>query len=232
MSVGPDPGPGGARCRIRRHLVAIVVALTLVIAGTPSPAAPQELDDAYWSIPATSTPDLEAGLAAAREHWRANPPCGEVTFRLIPERLAIAGGVSWDHDGLCLIDIEGAERHFEDNCELVVHEYGHLLGLGHGWQGPPGNPDPLYDPALEGTVMDYRVLDRRGGVPACDREHARRERLTERWWKISDSAERRRVLCRALRRRNAAAPPRRCRRAAETAARSRRLRRQITWSLW
>jgi hypothetical protein len=198
-----------------------------------SPARGQVLDDAYWSIPTTSTPDLRAALAAAREHWGgAVPPCGVPAFRLIPDHRAIAGGVAWDHDGLCLIDIERAERHFEVNCELVVHEYGHLLGLGHGWQGPPGNPDPLYDPALEGTVMDYRTLNRRGVVPACDREHRRRVHLTDRWWALTDRAAKRRRLCRTLRRRGATAAPRRCRQAASTIRRARALRRTITWPAW
>jgi hypothetical protein len=84
------------------------------------------LDDAYWAIPATSTPDLEAALAAAREHWGVtDPQCGTPRFRLIPEHMAIAAGAAWTFN--CTIDLEGPERHFVDNCELVVHEFGHLL---------------------------------------------------------------------------------------------------------
>jgi hypothetical protein len=199
------------------------------------------LGDRYWSIPTTTTPDLQAGLAAAREHWQAEPSCGTPAFRLIPSHLAIAGGVHWDHDGLCLIDIERGGHAFEDSCDLIVHEYGHLLGLGHGhpfnadseWDADTApDPEPFYDPALEGTVMDYRVLDTHGGVPACDRERDRRTRLENRWFDLDHVAAARRRLCRKLTRTRAATAPRRCQQAAATTRRARALRQRITWEAW
>jgi hypothetical protein len=184
-----------------------------------------ELDDAYWARPATKlTPDLKAALAAAQAHWGAPPACGPPVVRFI--RDWPTAGVAWPH--LCLIDINPTlgGRDFDSLCELVTHEVGHLHGLGHGNPG-----DPLYDPALEGTVMDYRTEDKDGIVPACDRERRRRARLERRLFDLRDLVSARRAHCRraGLHR---ARPGRECLLAVRTSARLRALRHRVDWPVW
>jgi hypothetical protein len=210
-----------------RRLGIIVVAL--VLAACPAAAAEQpvypRLDDAYWARPAAHlTPDLEAALAAAEAHWGGPAPCGTPVIRFVDDWPGSA--VAWPDR--CLIDINPVlgGRDFDWICELVTHEVGHLHGLGHGHPG-----DPLYDPALEGTVMDYRMADRPGIVPACDAERRHREALEDRLFHLKDSAAARRVRCRVLRHRHRRARPE-CRRAAQISVRVHALRRRITWPLW
>jgi hypothetical protein len=191
-------------------------------------AVPQEypeLDDAYWARPAAKpTPDIQAALAAAQAHWGTPPPCGEPVIRFI--RDWPTGGVAWPD--LCLIDINPtlAGRGFDSLCELVTHEVGHLHGLGHGHPG-----DPLYDPALEGTIMDYRTDDREGMVPACDRERRRRARLERRLFHLDGKASARRARCRRLRR-HSGHVGRECGLAVRTSARLRVLRHRVDWPVW
>jgi hypothetical protein len=197
---------------------------TAHMAAAEEPVYPR-LDDAYWARPAAPlTPDLQATLAAAEAHWGGPAPCGTPVIRFIRDWPGSA--VAWPHR--CLVDINPVlgGRDFDWLCELVAHEVGHLHGLGHGHPG-----DPLYDPALEGTVMDYRAADRPGIVPACDAERRRREALEFRWFDLKETAAARRAHCRALHRRPRPAAPA-CRRAARTSERARALRRRVTWPLW
>jgi hypothetical protein len=106
-----------------------VAAVLLVVVVAPA-ASGRVLDERYWSIPATTTPDLAAALHAAREHWGSDPPCGTPTARLVLRTPTGATATSWRH--LCTIDLAHSMRNFDDNCESVVHEVGHLHGLGHG----------------------------------------------------------------------------------------------------
>jgi len=208
-----------------RRLGLLVLAILLAAAPAAQGGAYPELDDAYWARPAAPlTPDLEATLAAAEAHWGGPPACGTPVIRFIDDWPGSA--VAWPHK--CLIDINPVlgGRDFDWLCELVTHEVGHLHGLGHGHPG-----DPLYDPALEGTVMDYRTADRPGIVPACDVERRRREALEVRLFDLKDSATARRAHCRFLRRMHRHAR-RDCGRATRTSARLRALRRRVSWSLW
>ena len=210
-------------------LVAVIIAL---FAATPTVRAqeivpehgdPSQVVEIPEPVPAPDTNALRASLAAGRAFWGGDPPCGRPVVRMLPDWY---GGYALED--ICTIDIGEHElRDFDFLCNLVVHELGHLRGLGHGQPG-----DVSYDPTLEGTVMDYRVSDEDGTVPACDRERRRRERLEERWFGLVDRAVERRALCRKLRRRHAAAAPRRCRQAAASTARARHVRRAITWGIW
>ena len=208
-----------------RRLGLLVLVVMLAAAPSAQGRAYPELDDAYWARPAAPlTPDLEAALGAAEAHWGGPAPCGRPVIRFIDDWPGSA--VAWPDR--CLIDINPVlgGREFDRLCELVTHEVGHLHGLGHGHPG-----DPLYDPALEGTVMDYRAADRPGIVPACDAERRRREAVEDRLFDLEDTAAARRAHCRVLHRRRRHAH-RACRRAAQTSARARALRRRVTWPLW
>ena len=214
----------------------LVVAVILTIAPGASagmdttweyavPLAYPGLDDAYWARPAARpTPDLEAALAAAQAHWGPPPPCGRPVVRYI--RDWPTAGVAWPDR--CLIDINPtlSGRDFDSLCELVTHEVGHLHGLGHGNPG-----DPLYDPDLEGTVMDYRTDDQEGVVPACDREQRRRARFERRLFHLNGKASARRARCRRLRLRSGHAD-RKCILTGRTSARLRVLRRRVDWPVW
>ncbi len=219
-----------------RRLGLLVLAVLLVAAPSASAdggttweyAVPQkypELDDTYWARPAAKpTPDTRAALAAAEAHWGAPPPCGRPVIRFI--RDWPTGGVAWPDS--CLVDINPVlgGRDFDSLCELVTHEVGHLHGLGHGQPG-----DPLYDPALEGTVMDYRTDDQKGVVPACDRERRRRARLERRLVELRGTASARRIRCRRLRHRGLGVGSK-CGLAHRTSARLRTLRTRVDWPVW
>jgi hypothetical protein len=206
-----------------RRLGILVVAV--VLACCPAARAEVSLDESYWARPAAQlTPDLTAALAAAESHWGGPAPCGPPVIRFIDDWPGSA--VAWP--SRCLIDINPVlgGRDFDSLCELVTHEVGHLHGLGHGHPG-----DPLYDPALEGTVMDYRAFERPGIVPACDVERRRRQVVEDRLFALSDTAAVRRAHCRVLHRRHRRAR-RECRRAAKTSARLRVFRGRIYWPVW
>jgi hypothetical protein len=215
-------------------LLVVAVILTAAPGATAGPGTTweyavaleyPELDNAYWARPAAKpTPDLEAALAAAQAHWGAPPACGRPVVRFI--RDWPTAGVAWPH--LCLIDINPTfgGRDFDSLCELVTHEVGHLHGLGHGNPG-----DPLYDPALEGTVMDYRTDDQEGMVPACDRERRRRARLERRLFHLHGKASARRARCRR-RHGHGRRDGRECRLAVRTSARLRGLRDRVDWPVW
>ena len=98
---------------MRPVLIAVLVALTL--------AAPAQ---AGWRI--------NRSLAIAQTVW--HPTCGQLTLgygdRARDGAADGAGGWAWA--GNCTIRIpNGSHYEFEELCAIVLHEAGHVAGMGH-----------------------------------------------------------------------------------------------------
>jgi hypothetical protein len=219
--------------RVKPVTLVACVAASLSIAA---PAAAQEppLVEIGGPLPdhpaAPMTADLSAALAAAREHWGGDPPCGSVDVRHFD--LGPWAGLAYRYR--CRIDLATPLPDFAVLCPTVVHEVGHLHGHDHDEHGVP------VDPAQVGGPMDYRTVYLPGAVPACERERERRERLSGRSARVTAAAAGKQRRCnrlaRSAARRGSAARARRparvrrCRaRAKNLAARARTLRTAITW---
>ncbi len=111
--------------------MAVVVALALAVPAlaqtdSPSPALPRD-------VPIDST-KTRASLTIAQRFWDATPPCGPV--RLYENPAFGPRHNAWADRATCTIWL--APSHKSENpvarlywCMVLVHEYGHLLGLEH-----------------------------------------------------------------------------------------------------
>jgi hypothetical protein len=99
--------------KMRSLILAVLVMLT-------SPNAAQ----AGWRI--------DRSVAIAQAVWK--PSCGTLSLRYgVPEDAGAAAGASgWAWNGDCKIGVNAGNHYeFEELCTIVVHEGGHVAGLGH-----------------------------------------------------------------------------------------------------
>ena len=111
------------------RLIGLTLALLLVL------AAPAR---AGWKI--------DRALAVAQIVW--HPACGQlrVSFERPPADVAEAAGWAWSGDCTIRVNSQGSHRAFEPFCQTVLHEAGHVAGMGHS-----SNPRSVMYP--------YRRLD-------------------------------------------------------------------------
>jgi hypothetical protein len=70
---------------------------------------------------------LVASLAVAAMWWGPGP-CQDPVVKVVPIR-GPAIGAAWTD--LCVLEVEPGAWLWKDLCSVVVHEVGHLRGLGH-----------------------------------------------------------------------------------------------------
>lgn len=145
-SLGTEPDAPGRGLRFVKRFAAILALATLVSAGGVGAAKASPF-----------TPELEADYAFAEQWWGAMPTgCSTITREVLPDAAmpGAAGQATQPEPGaepvLCVIQI--AESSLLESChrrEIVLHEYGHLLGYGHSedpaniMYGHPGSAHPL-----------------------------------------------------------------------------------------
>ena len=126
------------------------------------------------------TPELEADYAYAEQWWGAVPSgCSGVTREVLPDTAmpGHGGQATQPKDGAapipCIIDI--AEGSLAVTCqrrEVVLHEYGHLLGYGHS-----EDPASIMYPAAPGTLCEIEVAEEESAETAAWLRQARAEQL-------------------------------------------------------
>ncbi len=110
-----------------RKMVAALVGVLVVLAVAPEVRA------------APFTPRMWLAYTMAEEYWAGPPPCATLDAQIVaPDSLNRygnnAGGVAANRSGACLIWIErysAAPVNFAALCQTMLHEVGHLRGLGH-----------------------------------------------------------------------------------------------------
>ena len=138
-----DPGCPihGVRTRHRSHRgfwALVILAVALGFGVERASAAP-------------FTPELEADYAYAEQWWGAVPAgCSSVTKELVPGAQIEASGRATQPEGPpipCTIWIAEGLPSACFQREVVLHEYGHLLGYGHS-----EDPASIMYPTVPGTL--------------------------------------------------------------------------------
>jgi hypothetical protein len=128
--------------------------ITAIAAALIAPAASQAA-----AVTPAEHEKISTATRLAVEHWGGQPSCGAPTISIVnnlfrdgQKRRGFA-----PFDG-CSIELDYAALNFAVVCPLIVHEYGHRLGLVH-----------VADPS---NIMNESAAR---GAPECDRELARRK---------------------------------------------------------
>lgn len=137
-----------------------VLAVTVVTLVTVTPAQADTLTD-------KATPQV-----IAQHYWqdKGRTPCAPVHVRIVPDTPAgWPDGIAWAQRDICTMTLNGGYWGYysrADQCSFIVHEYGHLTGLGHS------NHDEWYDP----TATAYPIMDARTDYIPRECKSARRNR--------------------------------------------------------
>jgi len=173
-----------------RRFLSILV-LTLVCA-TPPAASARPFNEAEQT-------SYQIGLS----HWGVAAPCNNVQLEVVPATAmgdAGAAGEAW----WCAIRlrdtyVDDPRWTYQQKCQTVVHEVGHLLG--HGHTDEPGN---IMSPSGDATVPGCHAEALRRATPATPQPVAPSSSLTSKRLakRIGRLENRRAVLRRALRSRH------------------------------
>jgi hypothetical protein len=157
--------------------IVLLIVFVLVWAA-PAAGQGQVSVDLPASPPTPASFDVWAfGVKAALRTWGANPPCGVPVFQRLgdDELAALAGGLPDAGTTFMVAEPDACRISYgadafraepDSLCATIVHEYGHLWGLGHSSSAM----SPMYEGELTGDQ-----------VPACGRCIYERETKIRNW---------------------------------------------------